>query len=57
MDAADFIRTTVAEEFARYAKENDDRGYDFHAVMNLPGSSIAFLPHFRGFLSAFPETR
>jgi hypothetical protein len=57
IDAADFIRTTIAEEFARYAEEKDPRGYDFHAIMNLPGSSISFLPHFRGLLSAYPESR
>ena len=57
MDAADFIRTIIAEEFARYATEKDEKGYDFHAILNLPSASIAFLLHFRHFLSSFPETR
>ena len=57
MDAADFIRTTIVEEFVKYAREEDSRGYDFHAIMNLPGYSISFLPHFQGFLRDYPETR
>ncbi|KAK6106055.1 Met-10+ like-family protein [Brugia pahangi] len=56
MDGAIFIKNVIADDLTNEAKNynicssSDNIPTDAHVVMNLPGMSLDFLPHFRGCL-------
>ncbi|MCP9260333.1 tRNA methyltransferase 5 [Dirofilaria immitis] len=56
MDATMFIKTVIADDLANEAKNynvsdsKNNTPADAHVVMNLPGTSLQFLPYFRGCL-------
>ncbi|KAL3103392.1 hypothetical protein niasHS_002578 [Heterodera schachtii] len=69
MDGGEFIRKVIPEKVVEFCqnlrKESDEiegpsqrvLPLNFHVVMNLPGLSAQFLPHFRSFMSDFGSVR